>query len=322
MSSNISRWSNPCAMRLGELGLSHLRSYLENDGIDVRTGRFVCRIRSSLPDIAENLLLLYTDFPADAPGGFADFHVRISPAPGIRRWLRPQVYFRFDDRVPFKPLPRGQAFPMLEWGLNWCISNHAHDCLVLHAAVVEKNGGALLLPAHPGAGKSTLCAALVARGWRLLSDELGLVDLRDLGILPLARPINLKNASIDIIKERAEGAVFSPPFHDTNKGTVALMRPPAESVARSLEAAHPAWIVAVEYQHGAITQFASRSKARMFMHVADSAFNYSLLGRVGFDALSGLIDMTDCYALRYSRLEEAIEVIESLEPASRRVQSA
>jgi predicted ATPase len=30
----------------------------------------------------------------------------------------------------------------------------------------------VILPAPPGSGKSTLCAALVTRGWRLLSDEL------------------------------------------------------------------------------------------------------------------------------------------------------
>ena len=35
---------------------------------------------------------------------------------------------------------------------------------------------AVILPAPPGSGKSTLCAALVNRGWRLLSDELTLVD--------------------------------------------------------------------------------------------------------------------------------------------------
>jgi len=303
-------------MRLRELSRSDLRSHLEGAGIDVRTGGFTCRIRSPLADVAENLALLYADCLAAPASGFADFHVRVAPPRGLRRWWRPQVLFHFDDRVPFKPLPRGQAVPMLEWGLNWCVSNHAHQYLILHAAVIEKDGRALVLPARPGSGKSTLCAALVARGWRLLSDELGLIDLRDRTVAPLARPINLKNASIAIIRERANGAVFSPLFHDTSKGTVALMRPPTESVARSLEPAHPAWIVAVQYEAGAALRFAAQSKARMFMHVADCAFNYSLLGRDAFVALSAVMDQAECYTLCYSRLDEAIDVIESLGVAS------
>ena len=86
-----------------------------------------------------------------------------SDAHWLRRHLRPQAILRCDGRVPFKPLPMAQAMPMLEWGLNWVISSHAHDCLVLHAAVVERDGQALVLAADPGSGKSTLCAALVHR---------------------------------------------------------------------------------------------------------------------------------------------------------------
>ena len=42
--------------------------------------------------------------------------------------------------LPFAPLPLDQAFPMLEWGLNWCVSAHCHQYLIFHAAVVEKSG--------------------------------------------------------------------------------------------------------------------------------------------------------------------------------------
>ena len=65
---------------------------------------------------------------------------------------------------------------MLEWGLNWCVAGHAHQYLMLHAAALERNGRAVILPGDPGAGKSTLTAALMLSGWRLLSDEITLVD--------------------------------------------------------------------------------------------------------------------------------------------------
>lgn len=301
-------------MRLGELTDSEFRAHLHGPGLDLRTGGFSCRIRSSLPDVAENIALLYADCPAGPAQGFADFHVRLARPHGLRRWWRPQVLFHFDGRVPFKPLPLNQAYPMLEWGLNWCISNHAHQYLILHAAVVEKGGRALVFPAPPGSGKSTLCAALVGHGWRLLSDELGILDLRDGHFLPLARPINLKNRSIDIMRERLPQATFSRPFLDTGKGTVALIRPPSDSVLRSTEPALPAWIVSVRYEDGAATRFEAAGKGRMFMEVADCGFNYSLQGVRGFEALGRLIAASDCYHLGYSRLDEAIALLDTLEP--------
>lgn len=90
-------------------------------------------------------------------------------------------------------MPVGHAFPQLEWAMNWCISTQANFYLLLHSAVIERNGFAAIMPAPPGSGKSTLCAALINRGWRLLSDELALISLHDQNIYPLARPVGLKN---------------------------------------------------------------------------------------------------------------------------------
>ena len=95
---------------------------------------------------------------------------------------------------------------------------HAHHYLLLHSAVIEREGCAVIMPAPPGSGKSTLCAGLVHRGWRLLSDELALISLTDTSITPLGRPISLKNQSIDVIKEYVPGAIFNRVTHDTSKG--------------------------------------------------------------------------------------------------------
>lgn len=57
-----------------------------------------------------------------------------------------------------------------------------------------------IVPAPLDSAKRTLCAALVGKGWRLLSDELALVRLDTGELVPLPRPISLKNASINIIR--------------------------------------------------------------------------------------------------------------------------
>jgi len=258
--------------------------------------------------------MLYSDYPLAEQDGFADFHVRLTAPRNLRRWFKRQVLFQSDGHVPFTPLPLEQAFPMLEWGLNWCVSSHANCYLIVHAAVIEKDGYAAIMPAPPGSGKSTLCAALVNRGWRLLSDELALVRVNDGKIVPLPRPVSLKNQSIDIIRQYAPAAIFTRKVSDTVKGTVAHMRPPTGSVVRAAETAQAAWIIFPKYQPGAPARLEAQPQARAFMRVADNAFNYSLLGLDGFQAVAGLIDTSLSYDFTYSILDEAVETFEALKP--------
>ena len=245
--------------------------------------------------------------------GYADFHIRLGSPRGLRAWIRPQVNFSSDGGEPFNPLPLSQAYAMLEWCLNWCVTAHINTYLILHAAVLERGGRALILPAPPGSGKSTLCAALMLSGWRLLSDELTLVDLAKGNIIPLPRPVSLKNASIDVIAAFTPGAHFTRRAYDTVKGTIAHLRPTSASIASAHEPAYPAWLVFPQWQADAPATLAPRPKARAFMEAATNAFNYSLLGTQGFATLKDLIERCDTFDFRYGRLEEAIAVFNALE---------
>jgi len=298
-------------MKLGDLTLVQLRQRLADNDLALRTGPFVTRIHSPMPQVADGLLRLYADFPLDT-GEFRDFHVRVGPPPGLRRWLRPQINFWYDGHSPFKPLPANHAFALLEWGLNWCVAGHAHHYLMLHAAVLEKNGRAVVLPGDPGAGKSTLTAALMLSGWRLLSDEITLVDRDDGLLVGLARPVSLKNASIDVIRQAFPDAVIGAPAHDTHKGTVAHVRPSADSVARVGEKARPAWVVFPRWRQGATARLSPHSRADAFLHTASHAFNYSLLGSLGFELNAALIDACECHDFEYSRLDDALRVFAEL----------
>ena len=298
-------------LKLGQLSGAELVHRLA-DGLTLTTGPFRFRVQSRLSDVARALSTLYADHAVDLDLGFRDFHVRIDTVAGLRRWVRPQVRFWFDGDAALQPLPVGQAFPMLEWGMNWCIAVHAHHYLMLHAAVLERNGRCVIFPGDPGAGKSTLTAALMLSGWRLLSDELALIDSDDGLIAPLARPVSLKNQSIAIIREFDSRAVFGKPAHDTHKGTVAHLRASADSVARVDEKGRPAHIVFPRWQADARTRLTTHSKADAFIHAATHSFNYSLLGRQGFELHAALIESCDCWDFRYSRLDEALRVFEDL----------
>lgn len=292
-------------MIVRDLGREALARRLGGAGLRLRTGALVACIRSPLEELAEGIGLLYADHEVEPDEGFADFHVRIARPSGLRRWLKPQVQFQFDGNPPFLPLPGDQGFPILEWGLNWCVSTHCHQYLSIHAAVVERGGGALLLPAPPGSGKSTLCAGLIHRGWRLLSDELTLLDPASGGVHPLPRPVSLKNASIDVIRRFAPEGVLSETVHDTLKGSVAHLKPPLESVRRSLEPAPPRWIVMPRYEAGTGVRLERLPKGRAFMQLVDAAFNYHLHGPAGFERLAQTVAACECYELVYGDLEAA-----------------
>lgn len=299
-------------MRIGELTPRELEARLGGPGLWIRTGPFVFDVRSRVPRIAAAIGRLYPDFPLADREGFADYHVRVRLAGGLRRVLRPQALFDLDGYRPFAPLPGAQAFALLEWGMNWCIYGHAHQFLMLHGAVMERDGTALLLPAPAGSGKSTLCAGLMSRGWRLFSDELILYDRAQGCVRALARPVSLKNASIDLMRAFAPEAVVTDPMHDTAKGSVAHMRPSADSVERVDEPAVPRQVVFPGFRAGAPTTLERLAPADVFVGLVGNEFNYSLLRREGFRALAGLVDAVEGHRLVYGELDDAIARLDRL----------
>jgi HprK-related kinase A len=217
-----------------------------------------------------------------------------------------------ENERPFEPFPADHGFALLEWGLNWAMAMRAQQYLLLHSAVLERDGRALILPAMPGSGKSTLAAALALRGWRLLSDEFGVVDPERHLLLPLPRAVPLKNQSIDVIRTFAPDAELGPIFPRTRKGDVAHLRPPAESLKRQDEPARPAWIVFPRYVPSSPLLREGLTHGKAFARLSQNSFNYRLLGATGFTALSTLVQRCSCWQAHYSDLDEIVEAINQL----------
>ena len=302
-------------MKVAQLSQDELARLLRRGEFLLELPPFVARVRSDVPSLVRDIADMYGEFALCAPDAFADFSVEVSLEPGLRRWYKPQARFYFDDLPSFAPLPAQQAFPMIEWGLNWCVAAHAHQYLTIHAAVIERDGRAAVLPAPPGSGKSTLCAGLIQRGWRLLSDELALLDMDSGLIHGMARPVSLKNASIAAIRAFAPEAVMTAPVPDTAKGTVSLLQPPAASVQRVREPTRAAWVVLPSYQAGAAPVFSPHGKERTFMTLAEQSFNYDMHGMRGFEAMGRLVEQCECFRFNYGRLEDAAEAFERLAAA-------
>lgn len=299
-------------MKIKDIPVNELVKLAKSEtGLPVSIGPFTIRLRTEERGFLQIFSLLYQDFNV-VLNQFVDFHIDIRRPSGYRRWVNPQVIFIHDGQVLFEPFPLSHAMPLFEWGLNWCISRQAHQNLMLHAGVVEKYGKAIIFPALPGSGKSTLSSALGLSGWRFLSDEFGLVRGTDGFLLPIPRPVPLKNESIQVIQDFSSKAVLGPLFPETRKGTVAHLQPPTESVEQSRELVKPAMIIFPRYQADSETIITEVSKHFSFPRLSTNAFNYEVMGLTGFERVRDIINSCRCFNLKYSDLNDVITRLDEM----------
>lgn len=304
---------SPCDRQtIGHLELGRFSERLAGPGIGVRIGPFDFLVRARARSLDAPLHQLYHDYPLLTGERVFSARVELRDVWRLRPGPQRCVRFSVDGRAPHEDMPAGQAFAVLEWGLNLTIALRFHRFLLLHAAVVARGGHALLLPAAPGHGKTTLCAALVHRDWRLLSDEFGLIRPGVARMVPVPRPMPLKNESIAVLREFAPEAVIGPEIPNTRKGTIAHVRPPASSVLRAAEEATPAWLVFPRWVAGAPLSLVEVPKAEAFMLLASNAFNYELHGAPAFESVRDVISNARCYRLTYSDLAAAIEALNGM----------
>lgn len=279
----------------------------------LHTPPFTVRIETDSPTLFNDLLKFY---PADVLRSVPvaehiyDFHIDYK-----RRFSGKSRPYHFRTGTEhFRMADAHQLIPTFEWGLNWCVSAYQQQYLAIHAAVLEKDGNALIMPAPPGSGKSTLCALLMLRGWRLLSDEMCLIDPANGQLQPYVRPVSLKNASIDVIQQHQPGVEVFHRTPDTEKGTVAYLRPTDLSWQQLNTQAKPAWILFPAYQADAAEPVAlfTMPKADTLLYLAQNSFNYAVFAAEGFNLLSQLVENTESFRLEYNDTRQMLELLEQV----------
>lgn len=272
--------------------------------LSINCGQFQFRF-GELPDfVYKPLHLMYGDQPAEAVVGPADFRVSLACDSLLRRLVRPQITFYCDQQAPFRPVPRMQAYPILEWGMNWCIAAHDYTRLLIHAAVLEKDGKAVVFPALPGSGKSTLAAYLAFHGWNLYSDEMALIDSADGSVSPLFRPVCLKNDSIRLVREWLPEATMTKVARDTRKGDIAHLKAMSWLRFKTLKQAKIVGVVFPRYQGKGRFQVRKVDNLQAFRQLCSHAFNYNIIGRMGFHSITRLVNDSKQYAIQYNDLAD------------------
>jgi HprK-related kinase A len=296
---------------VGQIPFSQFFSLLSKQGLRVKMGPFNVQIGMTCATLAQRLYGLYANYEL-VHYDLAEFHVQVGPARVIKKPFSPHALFLLDGRSLFPPFPAEQALAALEWGINLAIATRINHLLLFHSAVVERNGYAVLFPAWPGSGKTTLCTALVHHGYRLFSDEFGLMDPHHRMFFPIPRLMPLKNESIHVIRDYLPEVRLGPEIRNTHKGTITHVPPPKESIVRSSETAKANWIVFPKWVSGASLRLDPLPGSEAFLLLASNSFNYEVLGETSFQAVAQLIKSCRCYKLTYSDFDAAIAAMNAL----------
>lgn len=270
-------------------------------------GRYLFNLNTDQP-ILTSISRIYGD--AQIPDAPADFEVTLNAPSILRRFVRPQVAFYCDQHSPFKPLPASQAFALLEWGMNWCIATHDHTSLLIHAAVLVKDGQAIIFPAMPGSGKSTLTAYMALSGWSLYSDEMAIIDLKSGMVSPLFRPVCLKNNSIDLVKNWFPEAIFTDTCQDTQKGDVAHLKGASWSQFINYAAVNIVAVVFPKYVEDSQLTIFSLNQLQAFESLSENSFNCGVLANLGFNTIDKIIKRATLFEIEYGDLADVKAFLE------------
>ena len=300
---------------LAALPQAAIESGLRKGGVCLDVGTFRFRVRSNCSVLADPLCQLYSAYPASLDTSvLVDFEIELRR--NQKFWAR-EVEFIWEGKSPFPPLPISQTHPLFEWGLNWVIATLSGNDVVIHSAVVEKNGWALILPGDPGSGKSTLCATLALDNWRLLSDELTIIDRNTLAVRPVPRPISLKDQSIRLVQSTFPDTYLTKPISDTRKGDIAYAKPCDRSVLAVDQTAPIGMILYPRYKPESPLEITSISKAFALAKLLENTFNVGLLGKQGVVDAARAIDNAKCFQISYSRFDDLLPWLNNECPAPR-----
>jgi hypothetical protein len=202
--------------------------------------------------------------------------------------------------------------------LEWAIASVAVEVLgegylLLHAGVVARNGGAILLPGGSGSGKSTLTAGLAGAGFLLGSDEVAVLDPLTLEVLPFLRGICVKEGSRAPLASTYPALLTDVPHHRFGGEEVWYLCPSPESW---LPAPTPVRsIVVPRYAKGAETRLEPLSRSATLQILLQQSFSVPKHGSFGIGTLTDLLQNVDCYRLTLGSLDEAIHLLTALADA-------
>jgi len=181
------------------------------------------------------------------------------------------------------------------------------ESLCFHCAAVESDGHLLLFPNSENAGKSTLAARLAANGLRLFADD----------VLPLSRDgregVSLGIAPRLRLPLPACAGIQFRAFVDTHRGPCddefVYLTLPAARMAQHGQAAPLGATVLLDRRGSGPASLTPLSRGRALRQLIIQNFAPRGTSVATLEQLRGVIERTACFALTYSDLDAAAELL-------------
>ena len=222
------------------------------------------------------------------------------------------VDLRRDGELVEAALAPAVAVGWLVWDVNRLAAELSGEHLLFHSGGLEASSVGILVPAASGSGKSTLTAGLVRAGLGYLSDELVALELgldsevADAGpgrLLPYPKPITVKPGSFRVLADMAPEVL-------DGEGDGEWLVPVGDGTGRRVGGAcEPGFVIVPRYDPSADTALVPLSETEAFFALALHAVNLLAHGPAGSEALGRLAAQCACYALAFSDLDAACELV-------------
>jgi hypothetical protein len=260
---------------------------------------FDFRVLSSIPEVEERVGELLAPFHLPEPGPPEhEFRVLVGDE---------TIDVEFDGNVAHRARRTSGAVDWILWKASSEAIAGIRDHIAIHAGAVGSLGVAVLLPAPPDSGKTTLTAALSAAGFSYFSDEAALIAPASGRLVPFPRALWLERGSI-VALDRFLGPDAGTSFTRNGTSHVAAARL-LGGIAGESTIRH---IVFPRYTEGASTSLTPVSRAEALVELGRNAFNLDAFGKSGLDALARVVRGADVHRLIVGDLSSAVGAISTL----------
>jgi hypothetical protein len=278
---------------------------------------YAFRVRSDLPGVGpflERLLAAFLDTAPDAGVGMGEevptYTLTRRLSFGIEEERRVNRYELFQDASSIQRVPHPGS--MVDWVIldSTRRAVEANERFVaVHGAVVFCDGRAVVLPASPDSGKTTLSAGLTRSGFGFLGDEVTLVDPATGWVHPFLRPLLIEPPSMAVLSGLLSEL---PPEHEQYRHL--RYQVTAEDLRQgSTGGPCPVgFVVLPAYRSGSVTGLLPISRAAALMRLGEQAFNRARIGNAGIETLARVVASAECFELPIGDLPQAISAVQSL----------
>jgi HprK-related kinase A len=273
-----------------------------------RIGPVSVSLRSTVPGAGDAYHELYSSYVVDSP--FADgFTVKVSSK---RSWRTGRRYYHIRPNAGEELVVRNKSaiLPHIEAAVNLLVARHLPGYLQIHASVLSRDGVGVVFPGRPGVGKTTLAAALLARGWSYATDEFALIDPRTCTLMPYPKALSIKSGSVEVLAELGLPIRDLPSYRRGEKGRVRCLNPLAVRPDAVAEPCSIGVVVFPQYEAGGRPAIEPISRAQAVFEMSRCCFNFLKFRSRAVQLMCEATRGARCYRLRTGDLRACCELVE------------